>query len=113
MRPPGSGDVRAFRPARRTAEELRDEVKNPSDLHVSIEPDSVGITLYRRYLWFSHDAAERCFVGSESVSLWMEGGVREESYKWETAEGCIEAMIQAAARYVALARSAAWLRSGQ
>jgi hypothetical protein len=112
VRPRGTGAVEAFRPVRRAAEELRNEVKNLSDLHVSIEPDNVGITLYDRYLWFSYDAAQRSFVGSETVSLWMEGGVREESYKWDTAEGCIEAMIQAAARYVALARSAAWLRSG-
>jgi hypothetical protein len=115
MRPRGAGDlaVEAFRPVRRAAEELRDEIKNLADLHVSIEPDSVGITLYDRYLWFSYDTAQRSFVGSETHSLWMEGGVREESYKWPTAEACIEAMIQAIARYVALAGSAAWLRSGQ
>jgi len=113
VRPPRSGDVEAFRPVRRAAEELRAEIKDLPDLHVSIEPDSVGITLYDRFLWFSYDAGRRSFVGSETLSLWMEGGAREESYKWDTAEDCIEAMIQATARYVALARSATRLRSGQ
>jgi hypothetical protein len=111
-RPRGSGDVEAFRPVRRAAEELRAEIKDLPDLHISVEPDSVGITLYDRYLWFSYDADRRSFVGSETLSLWMEGGAREESYKWDTAEDCIEAMIQATARYVALARAAARLRSG-
>jgi len=114
-RPRGSGNVatEAFRPVRRAAEELREEVKDLPDLHISIEPDSVGITLYDRSLWFSYDTARRSFVGSETLSLWMEGGTREESHKWNAAEDCIEAMIQATARYVALARSAARLRAGQ
>jgi hypothetical protein len=114
-RPRGPGDVAveaAFRPVREAAEELRDELQNMRDLRISIEPDSVWIELYDRHLWFSYDAAQRVFVGSETEALWMEGGIREETYKWATAEACIEAMIQATARYVALARSAAWLRSG-
>lgn len=114
-RPRGPSDVAAeaaFRPVREAAEELRDELKNMRDLHISVESDSVWIELYDRHLWFSYDPSQRAFVGSETDSLWMEGGVREEPYKWATAEACIEAMIQASARYVSLARSAARLRSG-
>jgi hypothetical protein len=114
-RPRGPGDVavETFRPVRGAAEELRAEIKDLPDLQISTEPDSVGITLFDRFLWFSYDAGRRSFVGSETLSLWMEGGTREESYNWGTAEDCIEAMIQATARYVALARAAARLRSGQ
>lgn len=112
----GTGDFTAeaaFEPVREAAAELRDEIKKLPDLHTSIESDNVRIELYDRYLWFSYDPAQRAFVGSETVSLWMEGGAREESYKWATAEACIEAMIQATARYVSLARAAATLRSRQ
>jgi hypothetical protein len=114
-RPRRASDAAAegFRPVRKAAEELREEIKGLPDLHVSIQPDGVEITLYDRYLWFSYDPTGRNFVGSETLSLWMEGGVREEPFKWKTAEDCIEAMIQATARYVSLARSAARFRSGQ
>jgi hypothetical protein len=112
-RGPGNAAAEAFEPVHRAAEELREEIKGLPDLHVSIQPDGVEITLYDRYFWFSYDTTGRSFVGSETLSLWMEGGAREESYKWDTAEDCIEAMIQATARYVTLARSAARLRSGQ
>lgn len=114
-RPRGPSDVAveiAFQPVRAAAEELRDELKTMRDLRISIEPDSVWIELYDRHLWFSYDPAQRAFVGSETEAQWMEGGFREETYKWATADACIEAMIQATARYVSLARSAAWLRSG-
>jgi len=99
-----------FAPVREAGVQLREELKDVRDLHVSIEIDGVRIALYDKDLWFSYDPKRRVFVGSESDTLWMDGGVREETYKWDTAEACTEAMIQASARYVALTRASATLR---
>jgi hypothetical protein len=114
-RPSVPGDIAVaaeFRPVREAAEELLDELKQQKELRLSIESDNVRIELFDRTLSFGYDAALRAFIGRETYPLWMEGGVREELYEWPTAEACVEAMIQATARYVSLARSAVWLRSG-
>jgi hypothetical protein len=102
----------AFTPVREAALQIEDELKTVPEISMSIEPDSVLLTLKEKDLWFGFDAQEGVFVGSESDTLWMEGGQREETYKWETVDACIEAMIQASARCVALARTAEKLRRG-
>ena len=107
-RPHGLSDARAeaeFRPVREAAEELKDELSHVPDLKIAIGPDSVWIELYDKHLWFSYDADRAAFVGDEVDSLWIEGGLREETFSWTTAEACVEAMIEACARYVALAEA--------
>lgn len=108
--PRNEGTVSALAPIREAAEQIRDALKDTPEVKVSVEPDAVLISLNEKDLWFSYDPAQRAFIGSESDTLWMEGGQREETYKWPTAEACIEAMIQASARCVALARAAKTLR---
>jgi hypothetical protein len=95
----------AFRPVFEAAAELRDELKHVPDIKITIDADGVWIELYDKHLWFGYDPKQRTFAGTEAHSLWMEGGLREESFTWDTAEACTEAMIQACARYVWLAES--------
>jgi hypothetical protein len=102
----------AFRPVFEAAEELRQELPHMPGLAVAVEPGQVRIELHDRRLWFSYSPEKRQFVGSELASLWMEGGLHEEHFAWETAEGCVEAMIQACARYVSLAEIIASFRPG-
>ncbi len=93
----------AFLPVSEAAEELRQELTDVPGLAVVVEPHQVRIELYDKQLWFSYSPQRRRFVGSELTSLWVEGGLHEEHFAWETAEACVEAMIQACARYVSLA----------
>jgi hypothetical protein len=113
--PPFAGDAQieaAFRPVSEAAEELHRELADVPGLTIAVEPGQVRIELHDKQLWFSY-APETCrFVGSEVTSLWMEGGLHEEHFAWETAEACIEAMIQACARYVSLAEIIASFPSG-
>lgn len=102
----------AFRPVREAAEEMRDELSPVPDVRIEIAPENVWIELYDKHLWFSYDANQRSWVGTEQDTKWIEGGLRETPYKWDTADACIEAMIQACARYVALAEAISRLRSG-
>lgn len=110
--PGGAETQSALAPVRDAAQHIREELKDLPEIRISVEPDGVLIALNEKDLWFSYDPAQRAFVGSESDTLWMEGGQREETYTWGTAEACIEAMIQASARCVALARAAENLRRG-
>jgi hypothetical protein len=110
--PQDAAVARAFAPVREAARQILEELKSMPEIELTIEPDAVLITLNEKDLWFSYDPQASAFVGSESDTLWMEGGQREELYRWETAESCIEAMIQASARCVALIRAAEKLRRG-
>ena len=110
--PRSAETLAAFASVGDAAQQIRDELKDIPEIKISIEPDAVLITLNEKDLWFSYDPAKRAFVGSESDTLWMEGGQREETYRWDTADACVEAMIQASARCVALARAAEKLRRG-
>lgn len=115
-RPSSPRDARAeaaFRPVREAAQELKDELSRVAALKIEIEPDGVWIELYDKHLWFSYDADRGVFVGDEVDSLWIEGGLREEAHRWTTAEACIEAMIEACARYAALAEAIERLRPGR
>ena len=112
-RPAGKRDDRAeaaLQPIREAAAELRDELASVHDLKIEIGPDGVWFGLYDKHLWFGYDPEQCAFIGDELNSSWIEGGTREESFKWETANACIEAMIQACARYVSLANALAQLR---
>ena len=111
--PNDAGAEAAFRLVREAAEELRDELSHVPDLSLEITPAGVWIELYDKHLWFGYDADERVFIGTEQDTKWMEGGLREAPYRWDTADACIEAMIQACTRYVWLAEAAGKLGSGQ
>ena len=111
--PDDAGAEAAFRLVREAAEELRDELSHVPDLSLEITPAGVWIELYDKHLWFGYDANERVFIGTEQDTKWMEGGLREAPYRWDTADACIEAMIQACARYVSLAEAISKLRSAQ
>ena len=110
-RPTNSMAEAAFRPVREAAEELKDELSHIPDLKITVAPDRVWIELYDKHFWFSYEADRGAFVGDEVDSLWIEGGLREETFRWESAERCIEAMIGSCARYVALAEAIMRLRS--
>jgi hypothetical protein len=108
QRVPAPSDARAeaaFRPVREAAEEIKDELSHVPNLKMTIGPSSVWIELYDKHLWFSYDAGRNVFVGDEVDSLWIEGGLREESFTWADAEACIQAMVEACARYVSLAEA--------
>jgi len=99
-----------FAPVREAACQLRAELEGIHDLRIEVEPDGVRIALYDKELWFTYDPEEQAFVGREANTAWMDGGLREESFKWDTAEACTDAMIRATARYVSLIRAMAALR---
>lgn len=100
----------AFAPVREAAHQLRDELKDVHDLRIEVEADGVRIALYDKELWFGYDPEQQAFVGRESNTAWVDGGLREESFKWDTAEACTDAMIRATARYVSLIHAMATLR---
>lgn len=115
-RRPGSADATAaaaMQPVRDGAAELRDELSHVPGLKIDIAPTGVWIELYDKHFRFEYDPTERTFVGTEQETRWMEGGLRESSYRWRSAEGCIEAMVQACARYVWLAEAIGRLRASQ
>lgn len=103
----------AFRPVREAAEELADELSHMPEIHLEITPDGVWIELYDKHLWFGYDTTEQAFVGTEQDTEWIEGGLRETPSRWDSAEACIEAMIQACARFVALVEAMNTLRGGR
>lgn len=105
--------AKAFEAVRDAAGELQDELAKTPGLKLTIQPDSVWIELYDKHFWFGYDPKRRLFVGDEVDSLWMEGGLREQTVTWDSAGACIEAMIQACARYVGLAKAIARLRPGR
>jgi hypothetical protein len=96
-------------PVREAARQLHAELEGIHDLRIEIEADGVRIALYDKELWFTYDPEQQAFVGRESNTAWMDGGLREESFKWDTAEACTDAMIRATARYVSLIRAMAAL----
>jgi hypothetical protein len=113
-RPTASSDAAteaAFRPVRDAAAELRDELSHVPGLKITIVPDGVWIELYDRHFWLGYDVNNGEFIGTEQDTKWMEGGLRETPHRWDSAEACVEAMIQACARYVALAEAIGKLHS--
>lgn len=102
----------AFRPVSEAAAELKQELLHVPGLEIVVRPNQVRIELHGRYLWFSYSPETEQFLGSELTSLWMEGGLHEEDFAWDTAEACVEAMIQACAQYVSLAEALSRLETG-
>jgi hypothetical protein len=103
--------AKAFWPVHEAAAELRDELSHVPGLKIEIGSEGVWIELYDKHFWVGYDANEQVFAGTEQNTKWMEGGLRETAYKWNTANACIEAMIQACAQYVSLAEAIGRLRS--
>ena len=105
-RPAAAGNAQieaAFQPVSEAAEELRQELSSVPGLAIVVDAHEVRIELYDKDLWFTYSPEEGRFIGSEVTSLWIEGGQHEEHLAWETAEACVDAMIQACARYASLA----------
>jgi hypothetical protein len=61
---------RAFRPVRKAAEEVRDELQSTPGIKFTINPESVRVSLVDRELWCSYDAEQQRFVGEESAHSW-------------------------------------------
>jgi hypothetical protein len=100
-----------FAPVRRAAEEIREQLQSVPDIEFTVNPDSVWITLADRDLTFAYDVASRNFVGEESAHSWYDGERYADSYKWDTSEACVDAMIRLCARYARYARMARAIRA--
>ena len=96
---------REFEPVRQAAEEIREELQHLPSIEFTINPGSVWITLADRGLWFGYDRQEQSFLGEESAHSWHDGELYAESYRWNSAETCVAAMIRLCARYARMARN--------
>ena len=94
-----------FEPVRHAAEEIREQLQFMPSIEFTINPGDVWISLADRDLWIGYDRHWRGFVGKESAHSWYDGELYADSYKWETAETCVDAMIRLCARYVRMART--------
>lgn len=101
----------AFLAVADAAEELCEELSDLPGLSIVVGPQQVRIEFYDNCLWFSYSTEKHKFVGNEVTSRWMEGGLREEHFEWDTAEACVESMIQACARYALMAEAMTKLQS--
>jgi hypothetical protein len=107
------GSAQAFGPIRQAAEEIREELQSVPSVEFAINPESVWISLADRDLTFSYDPQSGHFLGEEQAHAWYDGEGYSESYRWASAEACIEGMIRLCARYARMARvlaSPAWTR---
>ena len=93
-----------FEPVRRAAEDIREQLESTSSIRFTINPSDVWITLADRDVWFGYDAPSRSYVGTESSHSWFDGELYTDSYKWDSPEICVEAMIRICARYARMAR---------
>jgi hypothetical protein len=95
----------AFRPVWAAANELREELLAVNGIELTINPDSVCITLVDRELWFSYDPEAHEFFGEESAHSWYDGERYGTRFTWSDAEACIESMIRSCAQYCRMARA--------
>lgn len=101
------GAEEKFEPVRQAAEEIREQLQTVSGIAFTIGPASVSISLSDRELSFGYDPTVPGFVGEEIAHSWFDGEPYAETYQWETAESCIEAMIRLCARYARMANAIA------
>lgn len=95
----------ALEPVRQAAEEIREEVRSIPSIKLTINPDSIGVSLADREFWCTYDAQSRKFLGEESAHSWYDGERYAERYEWATADACIDAMIRLCADFVGMARA--------
>jgi len=94
-----------FRPVRQAAEELHHRLASVPSIELTINPDSVWITLADREFRFGYNLGSRRFVGEESAHSWYDGDAYTYRYEWDNAEACIESLIRLCARYIRMARA--------
>jgi len=99
----GPTDAERFAPVREAAHQISAQLTAFPELSITIKPESVGIDLYDRYFWFGIDPKSGRFAAKETSFSWLEGEFREDPSSWDNAAACIDALIRACARYVALA----------
>jgi len=93
-----------FRPVSQAAEEIREELASVPSLEFAINPTSVWITLFDREVRLNFDAARGKFLAEESGHGWYDGETYVDTYSWNTAQECIDAMIRFSAAYARMAR---------
>ena len=94
-----------FEPVRQAAEELCQELASAPNIKVTVNPDSVWITLADRELSLWYKQSSERFAGEESAHSWYDGEACKFSYEWESAEDCIGSLIRLCARYVLMDRA--------
>jgi hypothetical protein len=97
--------ARAFQPVMQAAEELQRALQSTPGIKLTVNPDSVWLSLADRELKVTYDPASHCFVGDESAHAWFDGEPYSDRHKWNTADACIEALIRLCARYVRMANA--------
>jgi hypothetical protein len=94
-----------FQPVMQAAEELQRALQSTPSIKLTINPDSVWLSLADRELKVTYDPASHRFVGDESAHAWFDGEPYSDRHKWQTADACIEALIRLCARYVRMAQA--------
>jgi hypothetical protein len=94
-----------FWPVVQAAEEIREELASVPSLEFAINPTSVWITLFDREIWLHYDAASGNFLGEEGGHGWYDGEPYVDTYSWNKADECIDAMIRFSAAYARMARA--------
>jgi hypothetical protein len=101
------GTEESFEPVRQAAEEIREQLQTVPGIMFTIGPTGVSISLSDRALDVGFDPVALGFVGEEIAHSWYDGEAYTETYRWTTAESCIEAMIRLCARYARMAHAIA------
>lgn len=104
-RPLASETGEKLAPIAVAARQLADEVAHVPEIRFTISPEAVWIELYDRHLFFGFDPKRNLYIADEIDHSWLDRDVREESYSWEKAEDCVDAMVRFCARYLLLARA--------
>lgn len=95
----------AFLPVMQAARELQGALQSVPSIKLTVNPDSVWLSLADRELKVTYDPASHDFVGDESAHAWFDGEPYSDRHKWDTADACIEALIRLCARYVRMANA--------
>lgn len=94
-----------FEPVKQAAVDLQHELAAVPGIEVTVNPDSVWITLADRELRFSYNLGSQRFVGEEAVHSWYDGEAYSELYEWDKPDACIESLIRLCAKYVRMANA--------
>lgn len=107
MRAAARGMEKRFEPIRLAAEEIREQLQTVPGIQFTINPAGVAISLSDRALSFGCDAGNQTFVGEEIAHSWYDGEASSETYRWSSADTCIDAMIRLCAGYARMANAIA------
>ena len=107
MRKAERGTEAHFEPVRQAAEEIREQLQTTPGIQFTIGPTGVSISLSDRVLSFGYDSGKQTFTGEDIAHSWYDGEAYTETYRWRSAEACIDAMIRLCARYARMANAIA------